>query len=258
MAKVSAKYCDVLVGKYLISTRAQAFDLDTGNDDLDSTCFQEGSHNSILGLGLGKVRFAGVFDASASGDVQVHKLGSAVTNESNQVITVMVGQGASPAVGDPGYSLSARRINYGVDASVADILKFTSEARNVGYRGDWGKILTAGVASVTGTASHTGSSVNHGAQTTNGGVGYLHVHTEVTSGDTFSIVIQDSADDTTYASLISFSADGTSATSERAIVTGTTDQYTRVLATRTGTAGGTLKFGVNFSRYLLNQEVPQS
>lgn len=87
-----------------------------------------------------------------------------------------------------------------------------------------------------------GASVNNSAPTTNGGVGYL-ICTAVST--TLDVVIEDSANNTDWATLVTFAqlAGGTEG-SQAIAVTGTVRQYLRA----TWTIGGTATFFVAFGR----------
>lgn len=106
---------------------------------------------------------------------------------------------------------------------------------------DNGKILQIHTAL---TANTTGTGVDGGASSANGGVGYLHV-TAYSGFTSVAIKVQDSADDNTYADLVSFT-NVTAVGAERVTVAGTVEQYLRSVVTVTGS--GSITLFVGFAR----------
>lgn len=96
------------------------------------------------------------------------------------------------------------------------------------------------------SASHTArstaaatSSVDNAASSSDGAVGYLGVSALTLGGYTNVIAkIQDSANDSVWADLITFAAVTSAPASERATVTGTVDRYTRTRHDWTGAGSG--------------------
>jgi hypothetical protein len=62
----------------------------------------------------------------------------------------------------------------------------------------------------------------------------------------WEITIEDSADDTTFATIATLAADGSVATSERALIAGTIRRYVRAVATKTD--GTDIIFWINLIR----------
>lgn len=94
------------------------------------------------------------------------------------------------------------------------------------------------------TADGNATSVDNGAATSAGGVGALHVsaYTGLTSA---VIKIQDSADNSSFADIITF-ATVTAVTSERKRITGAVRRYVRATIDVTGT--GSVTYAVAFAR----------
>ena len=84
----------------------------------------------------------------------------------------------------------------------------------------------------THASASTSASVDGGASSANGASGYVSVLSIGSGTPTF--ILQDSANDSTFATLISFGAQAVN-TSERATVAGTVDRYTRPQTTGTFT-----------------------
>jgi hypothetical protein len=90
----------------------------------------------------------------------------------------------------------------------------------------------------TVSGNGNGSALDNTAATSNGGVGYLHVF-GVSSGS-LAVKIQDSADNSVWADIITFTA-ATTGGAQRVAITGTVRRYVRALWTITG--GATLAVG---------------
>jgi hypothetical protein len=98
----------------------------------------------------------------------------------------------------------------------------------------------------TATWTNAASSVDNAASSADGGVGYLQV--SASSGITNCVVkIRDSADDNTWADLITFTDNVVAPFAERIEVAGAVDRYTTVTGTVTGT--GSITVFAGFARY---------
>lgn len=87
----------------------------------------------------------------------------------------------------------------------------------------------------TVTATGTGSATNHGSATSGGGAGTVQVTAVDGTSPTADVKIRHSADDSTYADLITFTQ-ATARTAERKTVSGTVNQYLKVSYTIGGTS----------------------
>ena len=159
--------------------------------------------------------------------------------------SLLFGGGAAPVVGDPAYMMPSTQMQEvaGMDGGAAVInADFLPDAAqvNANYDNPWGVVLSNDTSR---TGTYTGSSVDNAASSANGGTGLLHVL--ASSGGTWTLKIQDSANDSAWADLITISADGSAVASEAGHVAGTVDRYTRALLTRTS---GTLTAIVVFAR----------
>tara|TARA_R110000824_G_scaffold32908_7_gene106121 strand:- start:2836 stop:3558 length:723 start_codon:yes stop_codon:yes gene_type:complete len=107
-----------------------------------------------------------------------------------------------------------------------------------------GKIIEALAAR---TATGNSSAVDNTASSASGGSGYVQFTAVSGTSPTMAIVIQHSADDTTYATLISFTTAG-SVGGERKTVSGTVNRYIRVNATIGGSSSPSFTYTVAFAR----------
>lgn len=150
-------------------------------------------------------------------------------------------------LGNPTFSMVAKQIGYdgtrGDDGSFT--LAFTADSTEA-FAGDWGRSLTAGVR--TDTEATEGTAVDFGTGSISfGGQAYLHVF--AFTGTDVTITVEDSTDNLSFATLLTFSS-VTGVTDQRvATSTGTTqvDRYVRVT---TSTTGGftSVSFAVAFNR----------
>ena len=111
----------------------------------------------------------------------------------------------------------------------------------------WGVALAVPVEF---TNSSNGSSVDNGAASSNGGAAYLNVLTAA-GADTYTIVVEGSATGAfsgEQSTLATFTLNASALGSERAAISGTIPQYTRWKATRSGSAGDTVKIAVALIR----------
>lgn len=142
------------------------------------------------------------------------------------------------AVGDSWASMVAKQIIYDGNRGTDGSLTFAVDAQANGYGLEWGQALTAGIRTDSGATN--GSSHDYGAtigQTTLGAQAYLHVFSF--TGTDATVTIQDSTNDSAWATLVSFTEVATlggSNTSERVATSAseTVDRYLRVITTTSG------------------------
>jgi len=178
-------------------------------------------------------------DTATTGSVALLQDGNA------QNLSLFFGGAGEPAIPDPAYLLPAVQLmdNMSIDSNVALI--------NADFKPQAGVIDTAvshplGVmlspaTSISSTTSNT-SHDNEGA-TTGGWHAMIHITAE--SSGNFAFTIEHGTDDAAWATLGTFVTTGGSVSSEYLSGSGTVNQYTRFVATRTG---GTVTPVVSFAR----------
>lgn len=147
-------------------------------------------------------------------------------------LSLLFGGGGAPAIGDPAYLLGSVQISDqgSIDSGAAIITAdFLADARQYNAASNPAGVVLHPATSLSSTTS--ASSVDNGGATSNGARANLHV--TVTSGGTWAFTVEHSTNDSAWATLMTFSADGSSVTSEQQSSTGTVNQYLRVVATRT-------------------------
>ena len=147
--------------------------------------------------------------------------------------TTMVGFTGSIALSSLVSFANGDITNYGLSSPVRDVVAFTLDFQSDAIV-DNGIVLSP---ETTSTASFTGTAVDNTSSTGNGGSGFLIVSAASGTSPTLDLKIQHSADNTTYADLLTFTQ-ATATTSEiKAVATSTTvNRYLKVSATIGGTS----------------------
>lgn len=130
---------------------------------------------------------------------------------------------ADDVFGNPCYGFDSIETSYEIDTPVDDVAVVSAEAQSkVGMeRAIIHQILTSE------TATGNGNTVDNGAATTNGGVGYIQVTAISGAGASLTGKVQHSTDDITYVDLVTFTAVTAAHNAQRVAVTGTVNRYTR-------------------------------
>lgn len=208
---------------------------------------QEAVEATTLGS-TAKTYVPGLQDATISAE-GIH---SPAIGEIEDVIQAALGSGnestwcyypQGDALGASGYGLGAYITSYEVESPVDDVVSVTAEAQSA--RGLDNIISLHQLVAKTSTG--TGMQVDNLTATTNGGVGYLQVTAVSGTGPSLTVKIQHSADGSTWADLITFSAVTASNKAQRIAVTGTVNRYIRASWTISGTSPS-FTFNVAFAR----------
>jgi len=163
--------------------------------------------------------------------------------ENSNRLSLLFGSGDAPAVNDPAYLLASVQMNdqasfaSEIGVLTADFLPDASQAPD--YE-PFGKVLLPETAL---SATGNGTSVDNLASSANGAHANLHIL--VSSGGTWALIIEHSVDNAAWATLITFTSDGSAVASEHGTASGTVNRYTRFTYTRTS---GTLTAVVTLAR----------
>jgi hypothetical protein len=225
--KKAGKWCRVFVEGYNLTTKVRNVPLSSTYNKVESGGFTQ-DMAYLIGRGDGAITLGGLFDDTDNSTHEALQL--LASGNTTQLVTVAIGDNALPAQGDITASLQATQATYVVTPDLNDIVSVSAEYAAKGVPIEWGVLLDDDT--ITGDGST--SSLDQGGQTTNGAVGYCHI-TALSAGDTITVVIEDSANDADWSTLITFTLDGTALDAERIEVSGTIDQYVRVTYTTTGT-----------------------
>lgn len=195
------------LNQYSAGRQSQAVATTTfGNDD---EVFIGGLLDSSMSLG-------GVWDGDAGAiDATFNSLYGA----GEQVVTIGHGGGT---IGNGAYLFNGHLDDYGIQGAVNDAVRVSSTWS--GSQATRTGVMLHDLEAETATGNF--ASVDQAASSSNGGVANLNV--TAFTGTNVTIKVQDSANNSTWADLITFST-VTGATSERATVTGTVDRYVRAI-----------------------------
>lgn len=150
------------------------------------------------------------------------------------IASAFFGLGAAPVIGDPAFSMETQQTSYTVTATNSDAVVINADFTTKGNavtRADWGRALAVGAA-VDGTTEL--DSIDNGAATTAGAVAVLHItQSAVAMGDNdWAVTIEDSANDSDFSTIGTFTADGSAATAEALSIAGTIRRYVRAVLTQ--------------------------
>ena len=140
--------------------------------------------------------------------------------------------------------LGAFGVKYGVLAKLGNLTKAKVEYLCSGQR-DEGVILQSTATKTADWDTEGADSVDSGASSADGGVGYLHV-TAFSGFTGFIGTFQDSTDDITYATLVACTNVTSGPTAERVTVSGTVDRYLSFDGNVTGS--GSITVWAGFAR----------
>lgn len=160
-------------------------------------------------------------------------------------VSFLFGGGGEPAVPDPvfmmpGYQLSDRS-SFDSNIGIIEADFKYDQAQYDAYSGNPLGVLLQPATSYS--ATQTNASHDNGGSTANGWWAILQVL--ASSGGTWAFTLEDGTDDSAWANLGTFSADGSTVTSEILSGSGTVDRYVRAVSTRTS---GSVTAIITFAR----------
>lgn len=221
MAKQGGLGQRLLVGGYDISGDIQALDNVHGGPALqDVTDITQEAHSRLGLLRDGALGCSAYFDAA-----NAHPVLSALP-AADVAASYLLGL----TLGAPAACCIAKQIGYDPNRSATGELILKTQFDSNGYGLEWGIQGTPGLRTDTGAAH--GTDLDNSASTAFGLQAYLQV-TAFTGTDA-TIEVEHSADNSTYSSLISFTAVDAAPAWQRAAVTGTVDRYLRVSSATSG------------------------
>ena len=242
MTKLAGDHVQALVDGYELTGDGNRITFNDAYDTYDVTAFSDPAHRFIRGKRKASLEHSGYMNADAARSHPVLK-GAALEG----VISVLLGQNADPAVGDPAYSLAGLQGQYKTMPKLGEFIPFNARFANRGTLGGWGVALAV---PTTFTNDSNGSSVDNGAASSNGGAAYLHI-LQAAASDTYTITVEGSSTGAfsgEESTLATFTLDASSIGSERQAISGSIPRYTRWKAVRTGSAGDTVEIAINLVR----------
>lgn len=237
-AGLRGKHTKIWIGGYQLTVKMRDIKASLTYDELAEDGYSE-DHSTLKGQANSVINLDGYFGRETVSTHQALK----DLSDSGIIVSAGFGENAAVAQGDIAISLKSQQINYEIVPALSDVIAVAAQMNAKGIPLEFGIILAdqEGVS-----ANGNTNSVDDGASSSNGAVGYLHL-TGVSAGDTITVKIQDSADDAAWADLITFTLDGSAIGAERVAVSGNVDRYVRALWTVTGT-GISFDFAINFLR----------
>lgn len=230
MAKKAGKDAVILIGGYRLSSFASQYEVEYNANPIDVTGFGDGWSNYIPG------EFGGQMSLDMYWDSAANSSNAALQTLAKHCVSI-IPEGFT--LGTPALSMYAEHGNWKPSAAPGDALTVGGVVfQTSGVDGGPLPGIALHHATITDTTSDTGFVDPTDGAVTQRCIGILHIWTPC-AADTYAVVIEHStALGSGYAPLITFTANGSTRTSEyKAVASGTINKYRRVVCTRTGTAG---------------------
>lgn len=223
MAFKHGKDTVVFLGNTEYSTYMNSLDMNRTADVAETTVFGKDNKTYIVGQKDGVASATGFWDSTM--DAQLATLLGSANNS-----LLVIGTGGIAATDGCSFG-NIRETNYGESSPVGDVVAFS-----VDFQSDNGLYNGSILENATYTATVSGTARDNTLSTANGGAGFLIISSASGTSPTADIKITHSADNSTYADLVTFTQ-ATSATSELVqVAKGTTvNRYLKVEATIGGT-----------------------
>ena len=236
----------VLFDKYDLSNYFTTASVMAKADTVETTTFgsayktyavgQEDATVSLEGL------WSGVLDTAGSDAV----LWTAFASATKKMITIAA---EGNTLGRRAILMNTDEASYDVKSAIADMVKISATAQASGTTGSYDSgVLLASNQVLSSTATNTG--VDNAIASTNGGVAHLHVTANTRNG-AINVKVQHSANNSTWADLVVFTATTSSTlTSERIeVAAGTSvNRYVRVNVSAFAGSSGSATITVGFAR----------
>lgn len=233
MPFLHGKGTSVYANGYNMSQYLSSIEAPSTVDTAETTTLDKESKTYIAGKQDATLTAEGLYD----GDI------GAVDEALNDAIGVDYSEWSyyfgGDTAGNRGYGLAVSQTEYNVNSTIDDAVRITVSGQSSVIK----ESLISITPLVTVSASGSTASVDNGASSANGGSAYLHA-IDVTG--TVSIKLEQSANDSTWSDLVTFTDVSADHVSERVEFTGTVERYVR--ATYTLDGGETLQFQVGIHR----------
>jgi len=240
MAFIHGKGTITLCNEFDLSSYFNEASVSRSIETAETTTFGKSAKTYITGLQDGTLSLGGMFDGAANAIDQ--ELTDVLGVDTGMVITVA--PSGSLVIGQPVLSMLGKLTSYEVSAPVGDIVSASSEFQSNEGVGAGFSLHALGAETVTVSST----SVDNAASTALGGFGVLHV-TANTMNANCVFKIQHSADNSTFADLVTFSTVATTVkTAERITVASTTTVNRYIRSTLTASGTGSVTYHINFAR----------
>jgi hypothetical protein len=193
----------------------------------ETTTFGVQDKTYIAGMSDGTISTSGLFDSTAGASNAV--LSGALLLEDNTFTVLPEGVVA----GRRSVLANGQVTSYEISSPVSDVVSISAEVQADG--GLFHGVALTGLEVIAASASV--AAINNGSATAQGVLANLHVTGNGRDGNT-TIKVQHSADNVTYADLVTFTVLSASVTDGESITsTGTVNQYLKAVATLAGSSG---------------------
>lgn len=234
MAFVAGRRAKVLIGEFDLSAFLNNVSAVRNADLVDVSVFGDQDREFLKTMQGASATLSGFIDTVAGASEPV--LSSFLTGTSTRAVSIFWD---ADAIGSPGICGAGWEGSYENSAPVDGVQAI---AANLAFTGRVDRAVSLHALGVeTGTGVYT--AVDSGASSSNGAVANLHVTAAGASG-TGTVLIQDSADNMTFATIGTFS-NFTAATSQTLEIAGTIRRYVRA---NLSSARNTQTFAVAFGR----------
>lgn len=244
MAKSSGLGANLYVGTTDVSGDIGSVSaISGGNSPIDVTGIDKSAHERIGGKRDGNLAYMAYYNPSGA-----HPVFSALPR-TDVIVTFAHGT----TVGRAAASMVSKQIDYPGNRNDDGSYTFAITAQANGFGLEWGRTLTTGIQTMTGAAN--GTSIDTLASAAFGGQGYLHV-TAFTGTDA-TIKIQDSADNSSFADVTSFTFGSVTGVVAKRIAIGNTATVRRYVRVAVTTTGGftSMSFAVNVVKNTIGGQV---
>ena len=208
---VSAKNIALNFGEYNLTPYFNNASTTREAETAETTAFGSADRSYVVGMKTGTVSLEGMFEGSTTGVDTI--LATAILGSDNSAtpLSVLIGR---TTVGRGCVLSLPNETSYEVSSPVDEIVATSAEFQS-NNQIENGVVLAGNLAVST---TSTGTAVDNSASSANGGVAHLHVTANTRNG-TAVAKVQHSADNSTWADLVTFTTIGTgTATSQRSTV----------------------------------------
>ncbi len=238
MAEQHGKTVVLLLDQYDISPWFFNTDEAADRDKVEVSAYGDNVKQYVAGLADGQLTLSGNYD----GGQATSTIDGILAGKKGTVVNALVAPRGDLTPGFEAVMMAGVLKTASVKSSISDAVKVDAMVHGGGpYPGIF--IQERAAFTVTGNGASVDNTV---ASTAFGGRGQLHVTTNSMNNTTI-IKVQDSADNSAFADILTFATVGAAGlTSEHKAMTGTVRRYLRVVRTAAGT--GSITFSVAFWR----------
>lgn len=229
----------VYANGYDLSGYLKGADSSASREMYDSTTLGDSDREYVAGLRDASFSADGLFEADSTAPKVDDILHAAMGNATAVILTHLpYGDG----LGNRGIGMDGDESSYEVSSPVDDLVSVALEVQSSVGREAIRVLHPIGAETATGN----GTGLDNSASSANGGSAYLQVTAASGTAPSLTAKVQHSADDITYADLITFDA-ATAIGAQRKSVAGTVNRYTRARHEISGT-GPSFTYHLGFNR----------